>query len=498
MHLTLISPYSDITSLGVRSLAATMKSNGFAVRLVFIPENRPELSTLGDSWGADEAAIIDQCSELLRDTDLVGISLMSNYRVRAVTLTEGLRRKIRSDTLIIWGGIHPTIRPEQCLDYADAVCLGEGEHALLDFVQVMHQGRDYHQVANFCFRQGNSTIRNPVRPLIRELDTLPFPDYTLNDDHIFSFEQGRFQKMDQDLLAVHMLRGYISGIRNRIAYQTIATRGCPHNCTYCCNNSLRELYGGKNYLRRRSNTHIVAELETICSRYPFIQEIGFSDDSFFAANIHEINDFATLYREKVHLPFFCLGSPTTITPEKMEALTGSGLYGIQMGIQTGSERTQRLYQRKIRNEKIISAARILHSFQEDMIPPTYDIIIDNPYERPEDFHDTFRLLLELPRPHHIQVFSLVLFPETELYKQAIRDRFLAEAGELEPIKEYHHRRGTYINLVFALFARNAPLFLLRILTLRCVVMFMSRPGPTRIFESLYGCYKKRKRTNRSG
>jgi len=498
MRIALISPYSDITSLGVRSLAAMLKKCRHDVRLIFIPENRPEITGLGDSWGEAEAEIIDQCAELVKDMDLVGMSLMSNYRVRAVHLTQGLKRIIGPETLFIWGGIHPTISPQECLHYSDGICLGEGEEALVELVRTLADGHDHTAVPNFWFNHGQTMVRNPVRPLIRELDTLPYPDYTLTDDHVYSFESNCFQKMDQPLLKASMSSGYISGIRQKVAYQTIATRGCPHNCTYCCNNSLRELYGGKNYLRRRSIGNIIGELQQVRSRHPFIEEIGFSDDSFFAASAAEIKEFASIYKREIGLPFFCLGSPTTITREKMEALSDAGMYGIQMGIQSGSGHTQKLYKRNISNEKILEAARILNSFNSRMIPPTFDVIIDNPYERPDDCVETFRLLLRLPRPHHIQVFSLVLFPETELYRAAIRDGFLEDSKEMGPIKEYHHRRGNYCNVVFALFARNAPRPLLHLLSWQPVVRLMSSPVPRLVIETLYRWYRVIKRAGEKG
>ena len=322
---------------------------------------------------------------------------------------------------------------------------------------------------------------------------LPYQDYSLQDDYVFSYRKKRFVKMDKDLLAEHLSRGYISGIRNKTAYQTITTRGCPHNCTYCCNNSLRELYKGNTYLRRRSIKHILGEFSQMRTELPFVDEIGFSDDSFFVAPEREIRAFAEKYKADIDLPFFCLGSPTTITEEKMEALTSAGLYGIQMGIQTGSTTTQKMYKRKTGNKAVLKAANVLKSFQNKMIPPTYDIIIDNPYETYENHYETFSLLLELPKPHRIQIFSLVLFPETELYKKALSDGLIDEKEETGPIKEYHHRKGSYSNLVFALFARDFPRGLLRILSSRIVLKLFTLPLSERFIEFMYSLYKSSKR-----
>ncbi|MFC1852745.1 B12-binding domain-containing radical SAM protein [candidate division CSSED10-310 bacterium] len=497
MNIVLISPYSDITSLGIRHLASVLKRDGFVVRLLFIPESRPEFHDLGDSWGDDEAAVIHETFTMVRESDVIGLSLMSNYLMRSVRLTQGLKKQLSPRTLFVWGGIHPTIRPQESLHYADGVCRGEGELAFAELASLMADDKDYLSTANFWFNHGKQLLRNPVRPLLKDLNQLPFPDYSLDDDYIFSYAEGTYRRMDETLLAQHLAQGYISGIRHKIAYQTIATRGCPHNCTYCCNNSLRELYTSKNYLRRRSIDHIITELVTMKEHFSFIEEIGFSDDSFFAAPLKEIEDFARLYQEKINKPFFCLGSPNTITADKMKALTQAGLYGLQMGIQTGSTRTQQLYKRTVKNEKILSAAKILNSFKGSLIPPTYDIIIDNPYESVTDYQETFALLLQLPRPHRIQIFSLVLFPETELHEKAVHDGLIMEHDELAPIKEYHHRRGTFINLVFALFGHGYPRPLLVFLTYRPILFLFCLPAFDYFFEKCYLLYKKLKKRIRN-
>lgn len=454
-------------------LSAVLKEKGYSLRLVFIPEWRPEFTEETDSWGAHTDMVTEQTVELLADFDLVGLSLMSNYVIRARLLTAAFKAIPGPKPTVVWGGIHPTVLPEKSLEHADYIFRGESEDAFPEFVQNFDTPSRYDSIMNLGFRKGNQVQLNPVRPLMIELDELPFPDYSLDDDFVYSFEDKSFMKLDDELFIHHLRKGYISGIRNKTAYQTITTRGCPHNCTYCCNNTLRDLYGPHHYVRRRSNDHIIAELKQICNRFPSIDEIGFSDDSFFAAPVKILQDFTAQYKKEIGLPFFCLGSPTTITLEKMKTLTDAGLFGIQMGIQTGSVETQKLYKRKITNTKVLAAAETIGRFQAKLIPPTYDIIIDNPYESVSDYFETFRLLLQLPRPHRIQIFSLVLFPETQLYQKARSDGLLSDSLSETPMKEYHHRQKTYANVVFALFSRNLPKPLLRLLTLKPVLTFMS-------------------------
>ncbi|MBN2055746.1 B12-binding domain-containing radical SAM protein, partial [bacterium] len=470
MKVTLVSPYSDITSLGVRFLSAVLKRAGHTPQIIFLP-HRPAETLTDETSQIYERDRLEAIAEACAGSGLIGISLMTNYFERARVLTDFLRDRLTAP--IIWGGIHPTIRPDECLDSADLVCVGEGEELIVELAESLAQNRSTAALANLGWRADGGLRLNKARPLILDLDALPYPDYDHGGHLVWDEDSRRLRSVDIDLFREYLSRGHISRIRNEIAYQTIATRGCPHDCSYCCNNALRDLYRGQQYLRRRSTGNILGELEEMRARFPFIKVIGFSDDSFFADNEAGIEAFARAYKERVGLPFFCLGSPLTITRRKMVALVAAGMFGIQMGIQTGSESTKKLYNRSISNRAVIDAANIINEFSDVMIPPTYDFIIDNPLETREDLLQTIDLMLRLPRPHRLQIFSLVIFPETGIYRR------LVEAGHIKPFgpeaysREYHQHGATYLNLVLSLLRNGLP---------APVIRFLIRPGVVRLAD----------------
>lgn len=472
MLVTLISPYPDITSFGLRTISAHLRRHGHRTRLIFLPD------PLGDDllYGVKryEDDVLDRLAELCRGSDLVGITLMTNFFDGAVQVTR--RLKASPGVPVIWGGVHPTIRPEESLEHADIVCVGDGEDAVLELAGHLAAGSDWSGTANLWSRRGGTVVRNPPRPLTRDLDLYPRPDYSLEDHHIL-FE-GRLQPLTAEIQRRCLERGTVSHYLGRPGYQTMTGRGCPHQCTYCVNDALKTLYGTAGYLRWRSTAHVIEELLWVKANLPYVGFIWISDDAFFARPSPAIQEFCREYKERIGLPFSCLASPVTVTEEKMAALVDAGLIYVQMGIQSGSSRIQELFNRKnMSNERVLKAARIINAHRERMFPPSYDFILDVPYETDRDVVDSLRLIAELPKPFQLQPFALVLYPGTKLHEMATRDGLVCDERREIYAKSYAMREGNYLNLLITL-ARGGkfPGPLLRLLVSGpAVAVLNSRP-----------------------
>ena len=129
MEVTLISLNDVVYDYGFRSLAAFLKANNFKTNLVFLNVNNKELS--GD--------IIWKTLEVCSNSVLIGVSLLTHGFQKAVTITKFLK-KFYPTVPIIWGGIHPSGAPHDCLEFADMVCIGEGEGTLLEIAQKITRG----------------------------------------------------------------------------------------------------------------------------------------------------------------------------------------------------------------------------------------------------------------------------------------------------------------------------------------------------------------------
>lgn len=488
MKVLLISPYSDISSMGLRSISACLKRAGHNTRMIFLPYPYPETARTVDFQHRYTAKILDGVASLAQDVDLIGISLMTNYFTMAEDLTVHLHATAKAP--IIWGGIHPSVRPDECLELADMICICEGEQAVVELANRITMGENLEDVQNIWLKRDGVIIKNPLRPVLSDLDILPYFDYDFDDHYVLEKESGDLLKLDKDLLHVFLTREKPTKARAALFYQTIASRGCPYGCTFCCWSALKRQYKLPKDIRRRSNQHIIGELQWVRRELPYIKEITFSDDSFFAATVEEAEEFRDLYKKHVGLPFQCLAEPRTITKEKMELFTDAGMANIQIGVQTGSDRVKKMYGRPQTNDEIISMGRLIKQFIPKVRPPIYDFILDNPWETIDDQLATFELLLQIPRPYFLQLFSLVFFPGTAIYDRAKQEgRIKDDRKEIYDL-QYNTRKITYVNLLFSLFSRSIPTSVMRLLTKPSIVKTLNRPSVNALLALAYKVFSR--------
>jgi pyruvate-formate lyase-activating enzyme len=444
--------------MGLRLISAGLKTANFDTRMIFLPDPDELLHIPQPYSQGYPPAVLDQVCHLCSDVDLVGISVMSNYVGRARALTQVIHDRLSIP--VVWGGIHPTVRPAECLAWADIVCVGEGEEASVELVSRMATGQGYTQIPNIWLKEGaGKVIANPVRPLNRSLDDLPLPDYELSQQYIL--HQGQVVPLTRELLACCLLNAFAGD--SRVAYMTCATRGCPYACTYCCNNALAQLYPDWRRVRRRSPEHIIAEINAARKLIPALEAVMFVDSTFLAVSTDGIRRFSRVYKEQVGLPFFIMATPESVTEEKLRYLVEAGLQDVEMGIEAGSRHVQAIFGRPADNARIMAAAHHLNQVRASIPRPRYDLISDNSYETDVDRLETLRLLYRLPRPYLLYVFSLTFYPGTELHRQAQTDGLIQDDEQSIYQKNFVQLEPTYYNFVLWCLHRNLPRWLLWVL-----------------------------------
>ena len=239
MRVLLVSLF-DEWCLGLRALSAYLKDHGHETHIAYLrgmPEMHDEAGK-GDPNGfhappgSVSHADFDALAALAKDIEpgLIGLSLTSNFFGLAVKTTAVLRETCSAP--IVWGGIDPTANPDLAVQHADYVCIGEGEGAMLELVEGIEAERSCDDIPNLCVLRNGAMHRNDVRPLIQDLDTLPWADFDAgNKSYIHNGQAVRDGLPDGSYLLEE--------------YPMLSGRGCPYSCTYCCNSMLRDLYGNK-------------------------------------------------------------------------------------------------------------------------------------------------------------------------------------------------------------------------------------------------------------
>ena len=426
MKVTLISPYLEIYSVGPRIISSVLKQEGIPVQMLFLPQDFHHVFSENN---------LNDIVALVKDSDIVGISLMSNQFTRVAQLTRAIRA--RTGCFVVWGGIHPTAAPEQSLEHVDAICIGEGEESFRELVQKIQRGEDVFTTRGFWFRKKGRIIRNDVRPLIKDLDSLPYPDYTYDEQLLF----------DNDRISTFTLQSLKKHLSN--IYLTLASRGCPFSCAYCCNDMLKKLYGSAALYRRRSLPHLIGELREIREELPFVTQMHFEDDLFLVAHEDVIREFCGTYSRTIGLPFTVGGiAPGTINDAKLRMLVDAGLLHVRMGIQSTSEHMARLYNRKLSKPQITETIQLFQRFRKELTTPYYDFILDSPWETIDDRIDSLRFFATIPKPFKMNLFSLTFYPGTSLYARAKEEGLISDEEKDVYSKNYTFLKHTFTNALY--------------------------------------------------
>lgn len=416
-NIVLITFY-DLDSFAVHTLHAVLKEADFNVHSIFL-KNLNRNSTADPPTDNE----IDALVELIKKIDpvIVGISFRSTFFKLASEITGRIKKNL--DVLIVWGGTHSTIRPDQCIELADIVCVGEGEKAIVELAAKLLQGEAIDNIQNLWIKKEGKIIKNDLRHLIQDLDSLPFPDFLIENKY---FVEGG--------TALPLLPP-----AQRTDYSIMTSRGCPFSCTYCYNNIAKKLYKDKGkYVRRRSVDNVIGELTRAKENFKNLSYISFLDD-LFTFDIDWVERFCGKYTESVNLPFYCHIHPRFADEKMIRLLKDAGCAGMTMGIQTGSEESRHKYfERYETNDQIIKSTQILQKYR---INCTYDLIMDNPFETDKNKRETFELLLKLPRPFKLSIHSLTHFPETKLTKLLLAKGMIS-GNDVEDQKQKSYKRWT--------------------------------------------------------
>ncbi len=406
MNITLIAPITF--DFGVYTIAPQLKAKGHKVNILFIPSLMTECYALKRF----SKKIVNRICEFLKLSDLVGINCLSENYHKTAVLADFIRNRVNKP--IIWGGIHATLRPQDCIKHADIVCVGEGEEAIIELTDKMTANAKIGNIRNLIIRSGNMEVKDvQLRPPIDLNTLLPF-DYNLGDQYVIEGE--RIRNVEEKDFNGNFI--------------TYSSRGCPFRCSYCCNSTiLNKTYKEKKYCRQRNIDNIIEELKIIKNKFASCKSIWFNEADFLHGKDQDvIDEFSMKYKKEIDIPFYVWTNPASVKERSIRSLVAAGFKGTNIGtINANPEIQKNVYNRTATTGLYKQAARIL---KENRVSVEYDFILCNPYEDENHIIKNIELLRSLPLPFKTVIYSLTYFPETELFRKAVKDGIIDGKGQV--------------------------------------------------------------------
>jgi len=275
---------------------------------------------------------------------------------------------------------------------ADVIVRGEGEETIVDLARAISRDRDLGEVAGIIYRKGRELYHTQYRPLIKNLDDIPFPAYDL----LPPIEE--YQPLN---------RKYV--------FSVLASRGCPYKCIFCSSNGLWK------FQRQRSTENIVNEIKLLKTKYE-LGFIRFEDDSITINREWALRLFTSL--RELSINFDCLTRIDKIDSELLKIMRNAGCEGIYHGIESASPRLWNVLHKGF--PAWVNIAHIKEVIMEEIslgLNPTVSAMIGIPTETEEEILGTFDLMCELRRlGAKTQLWIMTPYPDTravELYKEKL-------------------------------------------------------------------------------
>lgn len=359
----------------------------------------------------------DQIEGIKREKpDIVGIGAMTYEFPEAKLLATKIKEKF--DIPIVIGGHHLTLMPNHFSNPPfDVAVVGEGEKTLTELMQIFEKhgslpSNELRNVKGIIFKnERNANEMTPPRPLIENLDEIPYParDLLKMKEYYLTLRKSVFRKFG-------------------IYGQMITSRGCPYKCTFCSTT----LFWKRP--RFHSAEYVVGEMKHLIERYEVDGILIFDD--LFIANKKRVEEIAKLMdKEKINekIKLYAYGRTNLINDEILKYLKKMNVVTIEFGLESGSEKILNFLKKGLVTVKDNRNALRLckkHGFT------TYgSFIVGSPDETEEDMKQTLSLVNDknLDGAH---VYQLTPYPGTEVWDIAKKMGFVSDDPNFDLKKIY--------------------------------------------------------------
>ena len=324
------------------------------------------------------------------DPDIVGITAMT-FTLIDVVKTIDLVKEVNKKIVIVLGGPHPTIFPEETLNLpcVDYVIIGEGEMPFLGLVNALNgePGFRLRDIKGLVYKENGRIFNNGMGEFIDDLDELPPPERTL--------------------LPVEKYNSILGG--GRVVTTMFTSRGCPFQCAFCDRPHL-----GKKF-RARSAKRVVDEMAE-CLRLG-IGEILVYDDTF-TVNRERVSDICReIIKRNLRFIWDIRARVDTVDEDMLKLLKQSGCHRIHFGVESGTDRILKIL------NKGVTVAQITKTFalcKKLGIETLAYFMIGSPTETKQDIYETMKFARKID-PDYAHITILTPYPGTKIYESALRE-----------------------------------------------------------------------------
>ena len=327
--------------------------------------------------------------------DFIGVTLTSVDWENSRWMLNEIKERFPGCVLAA-GGIHPTLWGERCFEECeglDLIVYGEGEETMRELAASLGKGEPLDGVKGLVFRRDGSLVRTPGRPVVEDIDTLPFPSHGLADIAAYLPSPTFYRRLPHANI--------------------IGARGCPYNCIFCHTD---------RHVRMRSASSIADEIELLYREHG-VRDIAFWDDTFTLSEERAFLFCDEMIRRDIRVDWAVNARVDRVTGKLLAKMREAGCWRVLYGIESGVQKNLDRIRKGTTLEQIREAVGLT---SEAGIEAYGTFMFGIPGETFEEGLETIDFACSLPLDYAVFV-NLTPLPGSEVYDDLV-------AGRLEPAK----------------------------------------------------------------
>ena len=393
-------------------LSAVIKEQGFNVEVLD-----------ANLLNLDETSLAGEIEK--RSPSLIAVSAMTVEYRKCAHKTFEIIKTCHPEIVTVIGGVYPTLSSDIAVkdENIDYFVLGEGERRFPQLMKAIEQNTGFDEIDGLIYRDQKTgklvrNLYNTAANRIKDLDALPFPDYSLFDMDKYIWYGEKYTQNFH--------------FRQQPVGQTITSRGCPYKCTFCASNNV---YG--KAVTFRSPENVLQEIDMLVEQFG-IRELIIVDDNFLLKRSRAVKILEGLIERNYDLLWKSNNLAIFhMDRELLELMKKSGCYQITVSIESGHPNTLKRMRKPVNLDEARKIVKIIKDLDIELIS---NYVIGLPGDTFDEIRGTFQYAEDLDIDYSL--FSIATpLPATELYEICKEQKVIASDFGFENFDYYGFGRG---------------------------------------------------------